>query len=195
MKVTRLPGKADGAVSRLLNRLAAPSAVWRGTLILAGLASALTLPAQARPAGRSAEPARNPYLADSNNNQAHWNDAATDHTPVAVPTGHYCMVPGGAAIVPSDGLGIPAYGAEVGGRRIYWFFSGTALRKLELIGGQFFARCKTKPAKGDYAASSDIDYSTIRAIGGAPSKPAPTRQAAPAAKPAGKQVPWGRKAA
>ena len=65
----------------------------------------------------------------------------------------------------------------------------------ELIGGQFFARCKTKPAKGDYAASSDIDYSTIRAIGGAPSKPAPTRQAAPAAKPAGKQVPWGRKAA
>lgn len=137
MTVTRMPGKADGAVSRLLNRLAAPSVVWRGTLILAGLASVLTLPAQARSTGRSAEPARNPYLADSPNNQAHWNDAATDHTPVAVPKGHFCMVPGGAAIVPSDSLGIPAYGAKVGGRRIYWFFSGTALRKLELIGGQF----------------------------------------------------------
>ena len=35
------------------------------------------------------QPKRNPYLADSPNNQSHWNDAATDSTPAAVPKGHF----------------------------------------------------------------------------------------------------------
>lgn len=135
--MARTSGKLGGVAGRLLDRSAAPSAVWRRTLIAAAIAGLLTMPALGKAMRQPSEPARNPFLADSPNNQAHWNDAATDHTPVAVPTGHYCMTSAGAAVMPSDGLGIPAYGAEVGGRRIYWFFSGTALRKLELIGGQF----------------------------------------------------------
>jgi hypothetical protein len=107
---------------------AAPPFAWAAALALALGAAA---PAAA------AEPARNPYLADSTNNQAHWNDAATDSTPARVARGHYCMTPGGAAIVPSDGLGIPSYSATVGGRHIVWFFSGAMLRKLEYAGGRF----------------------------------------------------------
>ncbi|MCL4672314.1 MAG: hypothetical protein KJZ64_05140 [Sphingomonadaceae bacterium] len=86
------------------------------------------------PAAGAALP-RNPYLANSPNNQSHWNDAATDSTEAAVPTGHYCLTPGSFAIAWSDALGIPAYGAEVGGKRVYWFFSGTALRKLHFREG------------------------------------------------------------
>ncbi|MCB2089186.1 MAG: hypothetical protein R3E18_07740 [Sphingomonadaceae bacterium] len=82
-------------------------------------------------------PTRNPYLADSPNNQSHWNDAATDSTDAAVPTGHYCMQPGGFAIAYADTLGIPAYGADVAGRKVYWFFSGTALRKLMFEDGDW----------------------------------------------------------
>lgn len=86
------------------------------------------------PAAGAALP-RNPYLADSPNNQSHWNDAATDSTEAAVPAGHYCLTPGSFAIAWSDALGIPAYGAEVGSERVYWFFSGTALRKLHFRDG------------------------------------------------------------
>lgn len=75
----------------------------------------------------------------------------------------------------------------------------TALKDSdELLGGQFLSRCKTKPAKDGYAASSDLDYATVRALGsGASPKPAaPARQAAPATKPAAaKAPPWGKKAA
>jgi len=100
-------------------------------------AAALALALGAAAPAAAAQPARNPYLADSANNQAHWNDAATDSTPARVARGHYCMSPGGAAIVPSDGLGIPSYSATVGGRHIVWFFSGAMLRKLEYAGGRF----------------------------------------------------------
>ena len=88
----------------------------------------------AAPAASSALP-RNPWLTDSPNNQSHWNDAASDSTDAAVPTGHYCLTPGSFAVAWSDALGIPAYGAEVAGKRVYWFFSGTALRKLHYNDG------------------------------------------------------------
>lgn len=88
----------------------------------------------AAPASSSALP-RNPWLADSPNNQSHWNDAASDSTEAAVPIGHYCLTPGSFAIAWSDALGIPAYGAEVAGTRVYWFFSGRALRKLHFRDG------------------------------------------------------------
>lgn len=140
MILTRSAGVASGVASWSgQDKLAAPSAIW-GRLLCA-LASVVVFFAVPFPGAAlfavSGEPARNPFLADSPNNQAHWNDAATDHTPAAVSKGHYCMTAAGAAVVASDGLGIPAYGAEVRGRRIYWFFSGTALRKLELIDGKF----------------------------------------------------------
>lgn len=75
-------------------------------------------------------PARNPYLANSPNNQSHWNDAATDSTDAPFARGHYCISPGSYHIAYSDALGIPAYGAMVAETQVYWFFSGTTLRKL-----------------------------------------------------------------
>lgn len=90
------------------------------------------------PAGAAAgEIPRNPFLADSPNNQSHWNDAATDSTAAAVPKGHYCLTPQGAALAYADTLGIPAYDAEVDGRQVVWFFAGTGLRKLHLVDGAF----------------------------------------------------------
>jgi hypothetical protein len=75
-------------------------------------------------------PVQNPYLAVSYNNQGHWNDAATDATTIAVPKGHFRATPDSTRIVPNDGLGIPAYMAEIDGHKIYWFFAGTSMRKL-----------------------------------------------------------------
>ncbi|AUX69024.1 hypothetical protein CHX26_05470 [Porphyrobacter sp. HT-58-2] len=97
------------------------------------LASLLAVPTSAT----AGDFPRNPFLADSPNNQSHWNDAATDSTPAAVPRGHYCLTAGGAAVAYADTLGIPAYDADVGGKRVVWFFSGTALRKLHLVDGAF----------------------------------------------------------
>lgn len=103
-----------------------------GFLLLALYKPLLGMAAAAQP-----QPQRNPYLADSPNNQSHWNDAATDSTPAAVPKGFYCVDDAGFAVVPSDGLGIPAYSAVIGGRSFYWFFSGAMLRKLTLVNGKF----------------------------------------------------------
>lgn len=102
------------------------------------LASAAILAAVALHPADAAIP-RNPFLADSPNNQSHWNDAASDSTAAAVPKGHYCLTRqgAGATIAYADTLGIPAYDAEVGGRRVVWFFAGTALRKLHLTGEGF----------------------------------------------------------
>jgi hypothetical protein len=102
------------------------------------LVGAAWIVAAAQPAFAAAgEIPRNPFLADSPNNQSHWNDAATDSTAAAVPTGHYCLTPQGAALAYADTLGIPAYDAEVAGRQVVWFFSGTGLRKLHLVDGAF----------------------------------------------------------
>ena len=79
---------------------------------------------------RTDMPAFNPYLAREFNNQSHWNDAATDATELAVPTGHYRVREGSFDWVPSEALGIPAYSAVVDGREVHWFFSGTTLRKF-----------------------------------------------------------------
>jgi hypothetical protein len=64
----------------------------------------------------------------------------------------------------------------------------------ELLGGQFMARCRTKAANGQYAAQSEIDYGTVKPLGGsAPAKPAakPAAQAKPA--PAAKVQPWAKR--
>lgn len=100
---------------------------------------------------------RNPFLADSPNNQSHWNDAATDSTTAPVPKGHYCLTPQGAALAYADTLGIPAYDAEVDGRRVVWFFAGTGLRKLHLVDGAFLeiARQPIRLALPDYRPQPD----------------------------------------
>lgn len=66
----------------------------------------------------------------------------------------------------------------------------------ELIGGQFVARCRTKAANGQYAAQSEIDYGTVKPVGGSsPTKPASNKPATAAAKPAAKAQPWAKRAA
>ena len=148
MNTARLPGNKGGAASRLIRKAAPPS-------LLAAIALALLQagPALSRPA---AQPARNPWLADSPNNQSHWNDAATDSTPAAVPRGHYCMSADGAVIVMSDGLGIPAYGATVAGQPVYWFFSGTMLRKLHRLGNRMI-EIDRKPIRQDLPGLTLLD--------------------------------------
>ena len=163
MSKARSTGKAGGVARRSIkDRLAAPSAFGRLCFARLTLIASLIAVPLAGAAARPGEPARNPFLANSPNNQAHWNDAATDHTPVAVPKGHFCMTPAGAAIVPSDGLGIPAYGATVAGRRIYWFFSGTALRKLELVNGRF-VEIDRKPIRQNLPGLALLDDSAREA--------------------------------
>lgn len=78
----------------------------------------------------AAMPAINPFLAQSQSNQSHWNDAATDATLAPAPRGHFRLTPRSLQIVPNDALGIPNYSAVVRGREVHWFFSGAALRKL-----------------------------------------------------------------
>jgi hypothetical protein len=71
-----------------------------------------------------AMPETNPYLANSYNNQGHWNDAATDSTLIAVPRGHFAMTEQGYDILPNDSLGSPFYASKVGGKDIRYFWSG-----------------------------------------------------------------------
>lgn len=85
----------------------------------------------------SALPPTNPFLADVHNNQGHWNDAGTDSTDLATPRGHYEITNGSYEIVPNDNLGIPAYTAEVAGKRVHWFYAGTSMRKLLWADGKF----------------------------------------------------------
>lgn len=73
----------------------------------------------------------------------------------------------------------------------------------ELIGGQFYARCRTKPASGQYAAQSELNFASVKAANGAaqmPAKAGAPRTPTPPTKPAGgKPLPgWvtkGRQAA
>lgn len=76
-----------------------------------------------------AMPEMNPYLANSYNNQGHWNDAATDSTLIAVPRGHFAMTEEGYDILPNDSLGIPFYASTVGGKDIRYFWSGFSYHK------------------------------------------------------------------
>lgn len=100
---------------------------------LQGLAAALLLGLTllaAQAAGTVPQPRLNPFLAQTDNNQGHWNDAATDSTEVAVPRGHYRVTPGSWDLVPNEAMGIPAYADTVGGREVTWFWAGFSMRKL-----------------------------------------------------------------
>jgi hypothetical protein len=62
----------------------------------------------------------------------------------------------------------------------------------ELIGGQFEARVKVRPASGQYSAQNEIDPATCKQLEG--SKPAPAAQKSPAqASGGGKAPPWADK--
>ena len=109
---------------------------WRkGPWLLAVLAGLQTLTPGA--GALAAGPPLNPYLAQTFNNQGHWNDAATDSTDLAVPKGHYRLTPEGAEVVPSEAMGIPMYHDVVAGREVFWFWAGFSLRKLHRENGHF----------------------------------------------------------
>ena len=75
-------------------------------------------------------PASNPHLAQSYNNQGHWNDASTDSTHIAVPRGHFKVVPESYDIVANETLGIPFYASLIDNVDVRYFWSGFHLIKL-----------------------------------------------------------------
>jgi hypothetical protein len=83
------------------------------------------------------QPATNPYLAQTYNNQGHWNDACTDSTEIAVPRGFYEVTPGSWELVPNETMGIPFYNDLVQGKEVYWFWAGLTMRKLHRVEGHF----------------------------------------------------------
>ena len=83
------------------------------------------------------QPSRNPHLADSYNNQGHWNDAATDSTLIAVPRGHFKLTPDSFDILPNETLGIPFYASEVQGADVRYFWTGFQLVKLHKTKGGY----------------------------------------------------------
>lgn len=79
----------------------------------------------------------NPYLAQSYNNQTHWNDAASDSTNIAVPRGSFEVTPDSYRIVPNEGVGLTHFSDRVGGSELHWFWAGYSLRKLKVEGFNF----------------------------------------------------------
>ncbi|MGE8150149.1 hypothetical protein ACQKP5_02755 [Pseudomonas vancouverensis] len=74
----------------------------------------------------------NPFLADSYNNQTHWNDAASDSTGIPVARGSFKITPDSYRVVPNESGSLIQYTDSVGGTDIYWFWAGFSLRKLKI---------------------------------------------------------------
>ncbi len=77
-------------------------------------------------------PPPNPYLAQSYNNQTHWDDGASDATEIAVPRGTYKITPDSYRIIPNDSMGLMQFQDRVGDTDIYWYWAGFSLRKLKI---------------------------------------------------------------
>lgn len=94
------------------------------------LATCLAAPAIATAQSQIA-PA-NPFLADSYNNQTHWNDAASDSTDIPVARGSFKITPDSYRVVPNESGSLIQYTDSVGGTDVYWFWAGFSLRKLKI---------------------------------------------------------------
>ncbi|MGQ7819297.1 hypothetical protein ACUTAH_27065 [Metapseudomonas furukawaii] len=94
------------------------------------LAACLSLPLFAGAQGLGA-PA-NPYLAQSYNNQTHWNDGASDSTDIPVAKGSYKVTPDSYRVVPNESGSLIQYYDEVNGTGVYWYWAGFSLRKLKI---------------------------------------------------------------
>jgi len=81
-------------------------------------------------------PEINPYLAQSYNNQTHWNCAATDSTKLSGPKGWYEVTPDSWDIIPNDTFGITIVNDTVADIPIYWFWSGFSLIKFKVDGAK-----------------------------------------------------------
>ncbi|MEY3573155.1 MAG: hypothetical protein RJA77_1070 [Pseudomonadota bacterium] len=77
-------------------------------------------------------PERNPYLLDSENNQGHWNDAATDSTRWPLKLGHFQVKNvSDLEFKPNEALGIPFYSRRYpSGEDVSWFFTGYRLQRI-----------------------------------------------------------------
>jgi hypothetical protein len=89
-------------------------------------------------------PTPNPFLAQSYNNQTHWNDAATDSTEFAVPRGHFEVTPEALQIVANESVGLPSVCDTVAGQEIHWWWAGFSLRKLRSEGDQLVEVARTE---------------------------------------------------
>ena len=93
------------------------------------LATCMTVPVLAM-AGQSAPV--NPYLAQSYNNQTHWNDGASDSTDIAVPRGTFKITPDAYRVLPNESASLMQYTDKVGDTDLYWFWAGFSLRKVKI---------------------------------------------------------------
>lgn len=91
-----------------------------------------------------APPPMNPYLAQTFNNQAHWNSAQTDSTEIAVPRGSYELTPESLTYLPSDAGGMPHFVDTVGDTVVTWWWSGLGLRKYNTVDGQLVEVARTE---------------------------------------------------
>lgn len=97
---------------------------------LSVLATCIALPFVASAEGQEAP--LNPYLAQSYNNQTHWNDAASDSTGIAVAKGSFKVTPDSYRVVPNESGSLVQYYDKVNGADVYWYWAGFSLRKLKI---------------------------------------------------------------
>ncbi len=77
-------------------------------------------------------PPANPYLAQSYNNQTHWDDGASDATEIAVARGSYKVTPDSYRVVPNESTALMQFQDKVGDTDVYWYWAGFSLRKLKI---------------------------------------------------------------
>ncbi|MGT2428888.1 hypothetical protein ACU4GI_34225 [Cupriavidus basilensis] len=108
------------------------------------LATTLAATAAAAHAAGPAGPVPNPYLAQSYNNQTHWNDAATDSVGFAVPRGNFEVTPDSVQVIPNESGSLPLVADRVGGKDIYWWWAGFSLRKVGVDGDRLVELARTE---------------------------------------------------
>jgi hypothetical protein len=102
-------------------------------------------------------PPMNPSLAQSQNNQAHWNSAQTDSTEIAVAHGSYELTPESVQYLANESTGIPHFTDKVAGTTVQWWWSGFALRKYKQENGKLIeiARSELPITLPNYTQVSD----------------------------------------
>jgi hypothetical protein len=102
-------------------------------------------------------PPMNPSLAQSHNNQAHWNSAQTDSTDVAVAHGSYELTPESVQYIANESTGLPHFTDQVGDTTVQWWWSGFALRKYKQEDGKLIevARSELPITLPNYTKVSD----------------------------------------
>jgi hypothetical protein len=102
-------------------------------------------------------PPMNPSLAQSQNNQAHWNSAQTDSTEIAVAHGSYELTPESVQFLANESTGLPHFTDKIGDTTLQWWWSGFALRKYKQDNGKLIevARSELPVTLPNYAKVSD----------------------------------------